>query len=56
MIHLKKLSNRNPILKFFKKGLLLILVFLGSQVMGQQTVNGTVSDPDGPLPGATVIV
>ena len=56
MIQLKNLSNRIPILNFFKKGLLLILVFLGSQVMGQQTVNGTVSDPDGPLPGATVIV
>ena len=34
----------------------MILVFVGSQVMGQQTVSGSVSDQDGPLPGATVVV
>ena len=56
MIYLKSLSNQNPLLKYFKRCLLVILVFVGSQVMGQQTVSGSVSDPDGPLPGATVVV
>ncbi|MCH1453818.1 MAG: carboxypeptidase-like regulatory domain-containing protein, partial [Flavobacteriaceae bacterium] len=34
----------------------MILVFVGSQVMGQQSIKGTVSDADGPLPGATILV
>ena len=35
----------------------MVLVLFCSQVlMGQQTVSGSVSDSDGPLPGATVIV
>jgi len=32
------------------------LVFVGSQVVGQQIVNGSLSYPGGPLPGTTVIV
>ena len=56
MIHLKNLLDKIPNHRLFKKSLLLVFVFVGSHLMGQQTVNGTVSDPDGPLPGATIIV
>ncbi len=56
MIRLKSLSNQSQLLSFFKRSLLLILVFVGSQVMGQQSISGTVSDENGPLPGATVVV
>lgn len=56
MIRFKSLSNQSQLLSFFKRSLLLILVFVGSQVMGQQSISGTVSDENGPLPGATVVV
>jgi TonB-dependent SusC/RagA subfamily outer membrane receptor len=56
MIHLKSLSNQYPLVKHFKKSLLLILVFVGSTLMGQQSISGSISDADGPLPGATILV
>jgi hypothetical protein len=56
MIRFKSLSDQSQLLSFFKRSLLLILVFVGSQVMGQQSISGTVSDENGPLPGATVVV
>lgn len=56
MIHLKSLSNQHPLVKHFKKSLLLILVFVGSTLMGQQSISGSISDADGPLPGATILV
>ena len=56
MIHFKSLSDQSQLLSFLKRSLLLILVFVGSQVMGQQSISGTVSDENGPLPGATVVV
>ena len=56
MISFKSLSNQSQLLSFFKRSLLLILVFVGSQVMGQQSISGSISNEDGPLPGATVVV
>ena len=56
MIYLKSLSSQNQFLRCFKRSILMVLVFVGSQVLGQQTISGSVSDQDGPLPGATVIV
>ena len=56
MIYFKSLSNQIQTLNSFKRSLCLVLVFVGFQVMGQQTIKGTVSDADGPLPGATVVV
>ena len=39
------------------KLLLLTMFILGIQLMvGQETISGTVSDKNGPLPGATVLV
>lgn len=56
MIYFKRLSNQLQTLNSFKRILCLVLVFVGFQLMGQQTINGTVSDADGPLPGATIVV
>ena len=35
---------------------MVLVLFCSQALMGQQTVSGSVSDSDGPLPGATVIV
>src|SRR6056300_1044059 len=43
-------------LTYLTKNLLLVLVLTGTHLMAQQTVNGTVSDAQGPLPGATIVV
>ena len=57
MIHLKSLFNQNSLLNNLWRSLFMVLVLFCSQaLMGQQTVSGSVSDSDGPLPGATVIV
>ena len=57
MIHPKSLFNQNPLLSHLWRSLFMVLVLFCSQaLMGQQTVSGSVSDSDGPLPGATVIV
>ena len=56
MIHFKSLLNQNLLLNHFKRSFLLVLVFVSSHLMAQQTISGSVSDADGPLPGATVIV
>ena len=37
-------------------GFMVLVLFCSQALMGQQTVSGLVSDSDGPLPGATVIV
>lgn len=43
--------------QFFSKILSAILFFLAANfLIAQQTINGTVSDKNGPLPGATVLV
>ena len=41
---------------YIRNGLFLIMTLFMTQLMAQQTVSGLVSDSDGPLPGATVIV
>ena len=41
---------------YLRNGLFLIMTLFMTQLMAQQTVSGLVSDSDGPLPGATVIV
>jgi TonB-linked SusC/RagA family outer membrane protein len=43
-------------LTYLTKNLLLVLVLTGTHLMAQQTVNGTVSDAQGPIPGATIVV
>jgi TonB-linked SusC/RagA family outer membrane protein len=42
--------------KLWTRVLTLLLVFSSMAVWSQQTVTGTVSDADGPLPGASVII
>jgi TonB-dependent SusC/RagA subfamily outer membrane receptor len=50
-------TTRNKNLFFiFQKGLLLLMFLVGGQLIAQQTITGVVSDEEGPLPGATIIV
>lgn len=50
---MKQVSN--PFL--FSRGLiLLVMLIMGSHLMAQQTLRGTVTDEQGPLPGATIII
>lgn len=42
---------------FMSKNLLtIILILVSNFLIAQQTISGTVSDENGPLPGATVLV
>jgi len=42
---------------YIRRGLLLIMTLFMTQLMAQETVNGTVVDPDGvPLPGVNVVI
>ena len=40
-----------------RNGLMLVMFFFMTHLMAQETVNGTVVDPDGvPLPGVNVVI
>ena len=41
---------------YIRNGLILFMTLFMTQLMAQQSVSGLVSDSDGPLPGATVVV
>ena len=43
-------------LSYIRSGLLLVMTLFMTQLMAQQSVSGSVSDSDGPLPGATIVV
>lgn len=43
------------IIKFLRKGALLFATLLGAATASSQAVSGTVSDSNGPLPGASVL-
>ena len=42
---------------YIRNGLMLVMFFFMTHLMAQETVNGTVVDPDGvPLPGVNVVI
>ena len=50
--------NNQLKLSLFMKNIYLLLISLMTTFYGfsQKTINGTVSDDQGPLPGATIII
>tara|TARA_B110000046_G_C13020863_1_gene411099 strand:- start:1695 stop:4769 length:3075 start_codon:yes stop_codon:yes gene_type:complete len=57
MILLKNILCGIQIFQKFKKVLLIVvLLLISTHAFGQITINGSISDSDGPLPGASVVV
>ena len=56
MIQLKDIFNGTQIFQKLKKVLLFTILMVGTNAIGQISISGTISDSDGPLPGASIIV
>jgi TonB-linked SusC/RagA family outer membrane protein len=52
----KQITRGKTLFSILQKGLLLVMFFVGGQLMAQQTITGLVTDDQGPLPGATIVV
>ena len=52
----KDIFYEPQIFQKLKKVLLFTTLMISSQLIGQITISGTISDPDGPLPGASIVV
>ena len=52
----KQITRCKTLFSILQKGLLLVMFFVGGQLMAQQTITGLVTDDQGPLPGATIVV
>ena len=56
MIQLKDIFYGTQIFQKLKKVLLFTILMVGTNLIGQIAVSGTISDSDGPLPGASIVV
>ena len=56
MIRLKDIFYSPKIFQKFKSLILFTGLIIGSHAIGQITITGTISDSDGPLPGASIVV
>ena len=52
----KQITRGKTLFSILQKGLLLVMFFVVGQLMAQQSITGVVTDEQGPLPGATIVV
>lgn len=52
----KQITLNKNLFSILRKRLLLVMFFVVGQLMAQQSITGVVSDEQGPLPGATIVV
>lgn len=52
----KQITLNKNLFSILRKRLLLVMFFVVGQLMAQQSITGVVTDEQGPLPGATIVV